>query len=337
MDMRGPWVVRCRPGLASVTVAELRFRRLVVPQTRIKTLWQRNYDLLFLNRTFRVLTADDLRTAEEIHHCLIYGRYKVSKAQLDRLVASLRALEHPLRLVVTVDGVHFTKQDFRGWLTKELEQRGVLLDNDVEEAIWVFCVEEYYYVGLRWDRWTNARFRNARIAERPGSLPPTIAAAMAFLSKPRTEEVILDPMCGSGTLLAETYAYAPQSRFIGFDIDPDAIAAARQNLAHIPQIHLETRDGTATGLHTNSITLFISNLPFGKQYGDPQHNVLLYKQLFAEMIRIGVPRVWRAIVLTADVEAINLALSGLSSLAIAKKISIRVRGEEATIFVIEPV
>ncbi len=335
--MKVPWVVRCRPGLAKIVIKELRFRRLLDPQTRITTLYQRNYDLLFINKTSREPTADDLRTAEEIHRCLIYGRYKVSKAQLNRLAASLRALQRPLRLVVTVDGTHFKKPKFKSWLAEELKQRGVLLDIDAEEALWVFCIEEVYYICLRQYRSLDASFRDARVVERPGSLPPTIAAAMAFLSKPGKEEVILDPMCGSGTLLAEAYAYTPQSRFIGFDIDPHAIAAARLNLTHIPQIRLEIQDGTKTDLPANSITLILSNLPFGKQYGDRQHNVELYRNLFTEMIRIGVPRVWRAIFLTGDIASLELALSGVSYLSVMQKVPIRVRGEKATIFVIQPV
>ena len=69
--------------------------------------------------------------------------------------------------------------------------------------MWVFCIDEAYYIGLQRSAQDDAPFRAQRTVERPGSLPPTIAAALAFLGNPAPGETILDPVCGSGTLLAE--------------------------------------------------------------------------------------------------------------------------------------
>src|SRR5262249_37376322 len=80
--------------------------------------------------------------------------------------------------------------------------------------------------------------RKHRVTEREGSLPPTIAAAMAFLANPRDTDAALDPVCGSGTLLAELHAYAPGAALTGIDLDRRAIATARRNLAHLPPAHL---------------------------------------------------------------------------------------------------
>src|SRR5262249_34899068 len=144
----------------------------------------------------------------------------------------------------------------------ELEQRRVRVAEDGTE-LWVFAIDAAYYICHR----LRDDGRAWRVAERPGSLPPTIAAALAFLGHPADADAILDPVCGSGTVLAEAHDFAKGAVLHGFDIDPNAIAAARRNLKHT-SASLVTGDGRETGLPPASISLFLANLPFGKQFGD---------------------------------------------------------------------
>src|SRR5207244_798317 len=145
--------------------------------------------------------------------------------------------------------------------------RGVVFDPAATEALFVFCVDASYYVGVLSSQATDAERRQLRLAERPGSLPPTIAAAMAFLGRPTAGEIVLDPVCGSGTLLAEAHAYAPEARLIGVDLDARAIEVARQNLAGLANVELLQQDSTTLSLREHSVGLFLANLPFGKQFG----------------------------------------------------------------------
>src|SRR5262244_3220330 len=85
------WLLRCAPGLAKTLVTEIRFNALVDRSTKPTLLWQRNHDLVFVPRLQREPQQTNLRIAEEIHRCPVYGRYKISHHQLDVMAATLAA------------------------------------------------------------------------------------------------------------------------------------------------------------------------------------------------------------------------------------------------------
>jgi SAM-dependent methyltransferase len=328
------WLLRCAPGLAKHLITELRFNGLVDRRTKPTILWQRNHDLVFLPRLQKEPRPTDLRIAEEIHRCPIYGRYKISHRQLDVLAAALRGSRGAWHLVVTVDGTRFNRHELARWLARELTQRGAALDEQSRRLASLFCVEDSYYLCLPFRTADDAALRRHRIAERPGSLPPTIAAAMAFLANPRDDDTVLDPVCGSGTLLAELHAYAPGAQLRGIDRDRQAVAAARRNLAHIPQLQLASRDARAIDLADGSLSLFLANLPFGKQFGSPAENRQLYQDILRELVRLGRPEGWRAVLLTSDLEALKAAVAATPGAHMIGETPVKVRGESATITVL---
>jgi hypothetical protein len=331
------WLLRCAPGLAKTLVTELRFNALIDRRTKPTLLWQRNHDLVFLPRLQREPQPGDLRIAEEIHRCPVYGRYKISHHQLDVMAAALTAQKKPWHLVVSVDGTRFNRHELARWLARELQQRRAPLDEQSSRLASLFCVEDAYYFSLPFRMADDAALRKHRVAEREGSLPPTIAAAMAFLANPRDSDTVLDPVCGTGTLLAELHAYAPGARLAGIDHDRQAIAAARLNLAHLPQVQLSVGEARATGLPDGSMTLFLANLPFGKQFGSRPENRRLYPDILRELVRLGRPGEWRAILLTSDLEALQAAVDATPGLGIVAKSQVKIRGEAAAMATLRPV
>jgi SAM-dependent methyltransferase len=329
---RQPWLVRCAPGLARVALAELRFRKVIPRAASPTILHQRNHDLIFIGHVGEQPPGPALRIAEEAHTCPLFGRYKITQTQLERLAGLLHARSRPYRLVVTADGAHFPRQETKRWLAHELQRWHVTLTEDPAEQniLWMFCVDEAYYFGLPRFTAADAAFRDRRVAERQGALPPTIAAALAFLGEPRPTDTILDPVCGTGTLLAEAHAYAPEAALIGIDRDADALEAARQNLAQV-RVRLVQGDGARTGLPSGVVSLFLANLPFGKQFGDRQTNRGLYDSLLAEMTRLALPDGARAVLLTSDVAALDGALAARVRLKAQQRATVKVRGEVATI------
>ncbi len=333
---RAPWVVRCAPGLARIATTELRFRKILARGVEPTVLRQRNHDLLFISRAGDTPPDLTLRIPEEIHYCPLFGRYKISQEQIGRLATLLRAQERPFRIVVTADGTQFPRVETRRWLGHRLTGLGVAITEDPAEdnVLWLFCVEEAYYVCLLRSGAPDAPERARRVVERPGSLPPTIAAAVAFLGTPRADDVILDPVCGSGTLLAEAHGYAPGARLRGLDRDFAAVEAARQNLAGVKDARLAIGDGADSNLPAGSITLFLGNLPFGKQFGDRETNGPLYERLLGEVERLAAPTGARAAFLTADTESFDAALAAHPGLTLDRRHAVKIRGEVATIFVL---
>ncbi len=157
---------------------------------------------------------------------------------------------------------------------------------------------------------------------------------MAFLANPRDDDTVLDPVCGSGTLLAEVHAYAPAARLRGIDQDRQAVAGARRNLAHISELQLAVGDARATGLADGSLSLFLANLPFGKQFGSPAQNRLLYQDILRELVRLGRPAGWRAALLTSDVEALKAAVAANPGVRPGGATPVKIRGEAATIMLL---
>jgi 23S rRNA G2445 N2-methylase RlmL len=116
-----------------------------------------------------------------------------------------------------------------------------------------------YAAGLRL---TDASMRQhgGRAAERSGALRPTVAAAMVALAGP-PRGTLLDPCCGSGTILAEALTAGWTAD--GTDIDAGAIGVARRNA---PGAHVDLGDARELLLPDSSVAACVSNLPFGRQF-----------------------------------------------------------------------
>lgn len=333
-DHKGAWVVRCPPGLGRTAVSEMVYRRAISRGEKPVFLRQRNHDLVFVQAPLPGAPWGQLRIAEEVYACIVFGRYKVSAAQLDTLAAVLREQQRSFRVIASAEGSHFPRHEMGHWLAQELKARMVPVNTDSRSALHLFCVDEAYYICILRTVAAEAVYRSERKVERPGSLPPPIAAGIAFLGKPEASDVVLDPVCGSGTLLAEAFAFAPEATFIGIDSDRGAVAAARLNLAHLPDLRVSFGDSINTELAAGSVTLFLANLPFGKQFGDKPSNPQLYRQFVKEMLRLGSPGKWRAALFTSDVESLERVLAEEQMGDQARKIRIAVRGEWATLFLV---
>ena len=107
------------------------------------------------------------------------------------------------------------------------------------------------------------KYRGRKPPERPGALRPTIAAAMVELADVEDGHAVLDPMCGTGTLLQECGSRFHGARLFGSDQSADAVATARQRLgerATIRRCELDELD-YAPGTFDRVMT----NLPWGGQ------------------------------------------------------------------------
>jgi 23S rRNA G2445 N2-methylase RlmL len=301
----------------------------------VDVLWQRNHDVLFLPSVATDPSRAELRTVEEIDRCLVYGRYKISRHQLDRLAGHLRRQGKHWRIVVTAEGDHFNRHDLKRFLARELDARGIVADARAPRTVFGFCIDAAYYIVVPETAADQLPGRATRVAEREGSLPPTVAAAMAFLGKADDRDTILDPVCGTGTLLAEAAAYAPGAELIGRDLDPKAIKAARRNLAD-RSIDLDVSDARDLDLGPATVTLVLANLPFGKQFGDADENPDLYRAFITAMRHNAEPHAWRAVLLVADPDVLKDAIAP-QPIRITKRVPIRLRGESAVIVVLQSV
>ncbi len=334
---RQPWLLRCLAGLGPAMSKELVARRVIPRKAPLYWVRQRDHDLLFLSKGVIRQPGPFLRVPEMGLRCLVYGRFKISKSQLDVLAGELGGVS-PVQLAVNVAGSHFNRRDLRRWLGQRLTERGVTTSADGPRTLWVFCVDAAYYVGIESFSAGDSPQREHRNEERHGALPPSIAAAMVFLANPVQGETVLDPACGSGTILAEAAAQSTDSPLVGFDLDWTALQIASANLSHCrPRVLLARADGGRMPLSSGETTLILCNLPFGKQFGDKADNPRLYQGFLDEMARVGRTGKWRAVLLTSDLAALGGALDGDKRWRCRRILRVKVRGEWAEAWSIEGV
>ena len=72
-------------------------------------------------------------------------------------------------------------------------------------------------------------------------------------------------------------------------------------------VDIKKGDARRLDIEPGRVTLFLANLPFGKQFGTTDSNPTLYRKILADALRIGVPGRWQGIYLTSDDESFRTA------------------------------
>lgn len=220
-------------------------------------------------------------------------RHLLSEQHLARALSTYSQLVRPLSATMTyrviarvLDEKRFLRSDLRDKLTSalgRLRPRWKVADPAALE-FWICEVQTGIFVfGLRVTDATM-RHRHGRQEERPGSLRPTVAAAMVYLAGSPQSFPLLDPCCGSGTILRESRDAEWDA--IGTDIDNNAVTTAQHNVP------------TATVLHANvhklpfddaSIGAIVSNFPFGKRFSVQGDSRQWISGALSELHRVATP------------------------------------------------
>ena len=187
--------------------------------------------------------------------------------------------ERRIRLVVRFrDERAYTRSALRDAIARQL-RAPVVRGHEPAHELWVLdTARGRLDLGIRVRSLEVARV--ARPLERPGSLPPSIAAAMVMLAGPGQGRV-LDPCCGSGTLLA----VASRSGWttLGGDLDEGACTAASANTnSAIVQL-----DARRLPFRDDEFDVVVSNLPFGHQHIVQGSPVAWYRKALREAIRVA--------------------------------------------------
>ena len=175
---------------------------------------------------------------------------------------------------------------------------------DLEFVINCDLVQVYCCITL-----TNKSLYHRTVTELgPCTLRPTIAAGLVMLAQPRPGDVILDPMCGGGTITLEGCQMGSQYH-IGGEIHDLAVSRCKENYSQLPiRNSLSSRppadflqwDCLLPCLRDNSVDVIVSDLPFGKRSGSKADNRVLYPSTLLAMARVVRPETGRAVLLTQD-------------------------------------
>jgi tRNA (guanine6-N2)-methyltransferase len=243
-------------------------------------------------------------------------------------------------LVTQMEGEHgYLRRDVRKALAQGL--LGVFPDSwkPQEESasieVWLSVQEATAVCGLRLSDRTM-RHRTYKLEHRPASLRPTVAAAMVRLAGIKTGHIVLDPMCGVGTILAEHLVArkglrGDQGSAWGGDIEFGAIRSASLNLRRLGSAALACWDATLLPLPSSCVDRVISNAPFGKKLSSLYEIGPLYQAMVQQYNRVLVPG-GMAVLLAAGGPALSQAAQRVDWRSL-RQLRLRLLGQPAMISV----
>lgn len=210
-----------------------------------------------------------------------------------------------------------------------------LVPDNADLEFWLIQVGKQVLLGLRLTDKTM-RHRTYKTSHFPGSLRPTIAAALITLSELRSSDIFLDPMCGAGTILIERALTSRYRLLIGGDIRKKAVHHTLTNFGskHQPRKIFQW-DATYIPLNDLSVDKVGTNLPWGRHFGSLKENQNLYADVLKEIHRVLKPG-GRAVCLTSDRTCFKKVLQWITGMNLVNRSKeIVVLGRRADIFVLE--
>jgi tRNA (guanine6-N2)-methyltransferase len=257
-----------------------------------------------------------MRTAEDIFAVVGYrSGFAAGKAALAQIRAAARqaplvaqALQTRVRMmpgsragrrlsfrvIARLVGEHeFRRVDFERAIALGIEERQDrrwrLAEDEAEVEFWATMIGDELLVAIRLTD-EKMRHRDYKIVHRPGSLRPAVAAALVRLSEPSDDDILLDPLCGTGTVLIERAHLGRYKMLLGGDRDIEALSAARENVGRrYKPIELRSWDATSLPIADARVTRIVTNMPWGRKSGSHAQNRRNYPKMLAEFRRVLAP------------------------------------------------
>jgi tRNA (guanine6-N2)-methyltransferase len=279
--------------------------------------------------------------AEDLERIQRWTAHDADWSRLLRLHHALRPKpkgKPTFRLVTQMTGHHaYRRADAGNALTRGLAGKMPASWRFAEEnaavEIWLTIHGATAVCGLRLSDRTM-RHRSYKREHLPASLRPTVAAALVSLVNLKPRQMLLDPMCGAGTILAEQLALGRHEqgakvRVLGGDLDHTALKVAAVNLRPVGRAHLVRWDARQLPLADASVDAIASNPPFGVQLGEAEAMAPLYRLALREYNRVLRPG-GKAALLVADHAALRDAALKVHWKSL-RAVPIRILGLPATI------
>ncbi len=184
-----------------------------------------------------------------------------------------------------------------------------------------------------------ALFKDERFSYRktsiPASINPVAAAGIMRICLPYMKDnaSVLDPFCGSGTMLIERGYIKKAESLVGVDISPGAIKAACEN-RKASGLKIALIKGDILGYGGARYDEIISNMPFGIRVSGHTSNMRLYKA-FADKLESLLGRDGAAFLFTQEKKLFRETIGAKKGFTIVKEENFETGGLHPTLFILK--
>ncbi|RLF80911.1 class I SAM-dependent RNA methyltransferase, partial [Thermococci archaeon] len=168
-------------------------------------------------------------------------------------------------------------------------------------------INNVFFLGIDTTGDSSLHKRPWRVYDHPAHLKASIANAMIELAGLDGGSIV-DPMCGSGTILIELALRGYEGRITGIEKYKKHLKGAKMNALAagvIDRIKFIHGDATKLSQYLKSVDFTISNLPYGLKIGRKSTIPELYMKFFAELSEVLEKR---GVFITTEKKAIEKAL-----------------------------
>ncbi len=173
-----------------------------------------------------------------------------------------------------------------------------------------------------------------------------IAAAMLRLCGYTGQPgVLLDPCCGSGTILLEAASVHPGIRLYGVDIDPKCVEGSQRNLKALAKAGAKAGDGSRTYqgdarkltemFPAGNIAFLVSNLPFGIRTGKKINFYSFYRDLLKGADRVLMQKGRAALLIGRNRGILERAVEDDNKFKIIHRRAIEVAGLHPAVYILQ--
>lgn len=159
-------------------------------------------------------------------------------------------------------------REIKTFFERNINRVEVTEEEGVKE-IWTTLVKNRLIIGVRLTT-KEKRHGYYKTAMVHGSLRPTVANALAFITDINSKDSLWDPFCGAGTIGCEIVDNFKFGKLILSDISEEALTATKENLSNTKgfkqfkgKVSIKKQEFFDS---KDFATTIISNLPFGTQY-----------------------------------------------------------------------
>lgn len=175
-----------------------------------------------------------------------------------------------------------------------------------------------------------------RTADVGASINPVVGACLARMVRRGDGNVVVDPTCGSGTLLIERALLDRGSMLSGIDISPTAIRAAAANVIAAglaARIAVREGDGGDAAAWPEACDEVLANLPFGLRTEDRNLDGL-YRRIVGNIARTLTPG-GRALLYTTHAKTILALLRRTAKLKVIEERRVESGGLSVGLWIVE--